>query len=60
VPTNYGVTVKTPVLVAIPPGVVITIFPVLAPVGTVAVIWVSEPTEKVVAFTPPRVTFFGP
>ena len=31
-------TVKVPVLVAVPPGVVTPIFPVLAPVGTVAVI----------------------
>jgi hypothetical protein len=37
-------------LTAIPPGVVIAILPVFAPVGTVAVIWVSESTENVIAF----------
>jgi hypothetical protein len=51
------VTVKTPELVAVPPGVVIAIFPVFAPVGTLAVTWVSEFTVKVVALTPPKVTF---
>ena len=43
-------------LVAVPPGVVITIFPVFAPVGTVAVTCRSEFMEKVAA-TPPKVTF---
>lgn len=43
---------------AVPPGVVITIFPVFAPVGTVAVTLVSEFTVKLVAFTPPNVTDF--
>jgi len=33
----YCVTVNTPELVAVPPGVVIWILPVSAPVGTVAV-----------------------
>ena len=50
-------TVKTPGLVAVPPGVVITIFPVFAPVGTLAITCVSEFTVKVGAFTPPNVTF---
>src|SRR6266853_4520238 len=40
-----------------PPRVVMTIFPVLAPVGTFAVTWVSEFTVTVVALTPPNVTF---
>ena len=30
-----GVTVKSPALVAVPPGVVTVIFPVVAPAGTV-------------------------
>jgi hypothetical protein len=34
-PSRYCVTVKTPGLVAVPPAVVIAIFPVFAPVGTV-------------------------
>jgi len=37
-------------LVAVPPGVVTEILPVVAPVGTVAVICVAEFTVKVVAF----------
>jgi hypothetical protein len=49
-------TVKFAALVAVPPRVVITIFPVTAPVGTIAVTWLSEFTVKV-AFTPPKVTF---
>jgi hypothetical protein len=52
----HGVTVKVPELVTVPPVVVITIFPVIAPVGTVAVTWVSELTVKVVAATAPKVT----
>jgi hypothetical protein len=51
------VTVNTPELTAVPPRVVIAIFPVFAPVGTVAVTRVSEFTVKLVAFTPPNVTF---
>ena len=43
-------------LEAVPPGVVITIFPVFALVGTVAVTCVSEFTVNVVAATPPNVT----
>ena len=48
---------KVPELVTVPPVVVIAIFPVMAPVGTVAVTWVSELTVNVVAVTPPKVTF---
>ena len=52
----HGVTVKFVLLVAVPPGVVIAILPVLAPVGTVAVTWMSEFAVNVVAATPPKVT----
>src|ERR1019366_2414140 len=52
-----GVTLKVAELVAVPPGVVTAIFPVLAPLGTVAVILLSEFTVNVVAVTPPKVTF---
>jgi hypothetical protein len=44
-----GVTVKLPVLVAVPPGVVTLIRPVMAPDGTTAVICVGELTVKLVA-----------
>jgi hypothetical protein len=50
------VPVNTSGLAVVPPGVVITIFPVFAPVGTSAVTCVSEFTVNVVAFTPPKVT----
>ena len=39
-----GITVKLPGLVAVPPGVVTLMVPVVAPAGTVAVIWVAEST----------------
>src|ERR1700724_872151 len=55
-PSYHGVTVKLVALVAVPPGVVIAILPVRAPLGTVAVTCVSEFTVKAVAFTPPKVT----
>ena len=54
---RYCVTVKTPELAAIPPGVVIAIFPVFAPVGTSAITFLSESTVTLVAGTPPNVTF---
>ena len=54
-PPSYGVTVNFPPLVAVPPRVVIVMFPVTAPVGTVAVTCVSEFTTKL-ALTPPNVT----
>jgi hypothetical protein len=44
-----GVTVKLPVLVAVPPGVVTLIRPDMAPDGTTAVICVGELTVKLVA-----------
>ena len=46
---RYGMTVKVPELV-------MTILPVIASLGTVAVTWVSELTEKVVAAPPPKLT----
>ena len=55
-PNPYGVTVKVPELVADPPAVVTVIFPVVAPLGTVAVILLSEMNLNVAAFTP-KVTF---
>ena len=55
-PQGPVLTVNVPELVATPPGVVIAIFPVAAPVGTVAVTCVAELTLKVVAATPPNVT----
>src|SRR5947207_3087177 len=39
-------TVKLPALLAVPPGVVTLIGPLVAPAGTVAVIAVAEPTVK--------------
>jgi hypothetical protein len=53
------VTVKLDVLVAVPPGVVTVIVPVVAPVGTVAVIFVSELTMKA-AVTPLNLTEVAP
>ena len=46
-----ALTVKFAALVAVPPGVVTLILPVVAPVGTVAVICVAESTWNVVALT---------
>jgi hypothetical protein len=54
------VTVKLWELQSVPPGVVTQIFPVVAPVGTVAVIWVDEPPVKLVADVPPNVTAVAP
>src|SRR6266545_5939588 len=55
------VTVKFVALVAVPPGVVTVIFPVTAPLGTIAVIRVPVPfTENVGADTPPNVTAAAP
>ncbi len=52
-----GVTVKLVKLMAVPPRVVIPTLPLLAPAGTVTVTLVSELTVKLVANTPPKVTF---
>ena len=49
-------TVNLVELAALPPFVVILIGRVFAAVGTVAVIWISEFTVKLVAFTLPNVT----
>jgi hypothetical protein len=46
------VTVITCELQLVPPGVVTQIFPVVAPVGTFAVIWVDEPPLKLAADVP--------
>ena len=51
---------KSVVLVAVPPGVVTAIGPVVAPAGTVDVIWVSEFTVNVVAAVPQNVTADAP
>ena len=51
-----GITVKLPELVAVPPGVMTEICPVLAPAGTVAVICSSEMTVSPVRSVPFRVT----
>src|SRR6266508_2299309 len=54
-------TVKFVALVAVPPGVVTVIFPVTAPLGTIALIRVPAPfTENVPADTPPNVTAVAP
>ena len=54
------VTVKAIVLVPVPPLVVTAIGPVVASLGTVAVIAVSEPTENVGAVTPLKVILLAP
>lgn len=53
------VTVKLWELQSVPPGVVTQIFPVFAPLGTVALIWVEETPVKV-ADTPLNVTLVAP
>jgi hypothetical protein len=53
-------TVKFVELVAVPEGLVTAIFPVVAPVGTVAVIVVEELALNVVAATPLKVTDVTP
>src|SRR6266545_193390 len=54
-----GVTSKFVELVAVPPAVVTAIGPVVAPLGTVAVIWASEFTTYAAA-VPPNVTEVAP
>src|SRR5439155_1137048 len=54
-----AVTVKLVALVAVPPGVVTLIAPLVAPLGTVAVISVSELTVKAAA-TPLKATAVAP
>ena len=53
---RFQLTVKFVVLVTPPPFVIMEIWPVAAPVGTVAVIWVSEFTVKE-AEVPSKATF---
>ncbi len=45
---------------AFPPAVVTVIFPVVAPVGTMAVICVPESTVNVVALALPKITLLAP
>jgi hypothetical protein len=54
-----AVTIKSALLVPVPPGPVTEIGPVVAPLGTVAVIWVAEFTVKL-APTPPKATDVAP
>src|SRR5207245_3741441 len=54
-----GMTVKELALVAVPPAVVTLMIPVVAPLGTVAVICVSEFTVKV-AVVPLKLTAVAP
>ena len=54
-----SVTVKLSVELALPPGVVTEIFPVVAPLGTVAAIWVELATVKA-AFVPLKATTVAP
>ncbi len=56
----FQLTVKFVALIPEPPGVVTPILPVIAPVGTVAVICVTEFTVNCVAATPPKVTLVAP
>src|SRR5712691_10478485 len=56
---GLATTVKLPVLVAVPPGVVTLIVPVVAPAGTVAWIAVAELTTKL-APTPLKATAVAP
>ena len=54
------ITVKSPLLVPVPPAVVTATLLVVAPAGTVAVICVAELTEKLVAAVPPKRTAVAP
>jgi hypothetical protein len=48
------VTVKTPLLEPVPAGVVTLTAPVVAPVGTLVVMWLSSTTVKLVAEVAPN------
>jgi hypothetical protein len=52
--------VKLPALVAVPPGVVTAILPLVAPLGTVTVICVEPATDTAAALTPLKVTAVAP
>ena len=53
-------TVRLVAEVAVPPGVITAIRPVVAPVGTTAVMLVAETTLNVTAATPLKVTDEAP
>src|SRR5438876_11786320 len=57
---GVGPTVKLLLLVAVPPGVVTLMSPLVAPAGTVAAIEVEEVTVKLTALVPLNVTAVGP
>src|SRR5439155_20198203 len=59
-PVVEVVTGKLPALVAVPPGVVTWIGPLVAPLGTVAVIWVLVFTVKLAAALLKKVTEVAP
>jgi len=54
--TGYWRILKLTLLVSVPPDVVTATGPVVAPLGTTAVMWVSLTTVKLVAATPLKVT----
>jgi hypothetical protein len=53
-------TTKSDTLMAVPPGVVTLILPVVAPAGTTATIWDGEETTKLVAFVLLNLTAAAP
>ena len=55
-----AVTLKLLVLVPVPAALVTLTAPVVAPVGTTAVSWMSETTVNVVAFVPLKATDVAP
>src|SRR5258708_28946165 len=59
-PDPYCRTLKLTLLVSAPPGVVTTTGPVVAPLGTTAVMIVSEPNLTLVAATPLKVMLVVP
>ena len=59
-PVTRGATVNVPELVALPAALVTLIFPVVALVGTLAVIWPSESTLKVPEEVPLNLTALVP
>jgi hypothetical protein len=57
---GYFVILKLTLLISVPLGVTTTTLPLVAPLGTTAVIKVSDTTEKLVAGTPSKVTEVAP
>ena len=57
---TYGITLKLLLLVRVPLEVVTTTGPVVAPLGTTAVMYVSDQTLKLVADEPLKVTLVAP